>query len=36
MTEQYLDGFGVTAISNPLSGKNKNKGCRLFLKTEKK
>jgi len=36
MTEQYLDGFGVTAISNPLSGKNKNNGCRLFLQTVKK
>ena len=33
MTEQYLSEFGVTAISNLLSGKNKNNGCHLFSQT---
>lgn len=33
MVEQHSKGFGVTAISNPLSGKNKNNGYRLFTHT---
>lgn len=30
MMKQHSDGFGVTAISNPLSGKNKNNGYQVF------